>query len=122
MLKSLIQLFAESYLKSKKSWLFKNSFGYETTFTSVLEQTPPGVDSVSYTAPSDGLLFARYGREQGNTNPYSCRAKVNGVVKYELHGTGGWALQNSFYVAKGDSIVIESAQKTVVQVRFYPSI
>lgn len=124
MLKSLVQLFAEKFLVSKKEWLFKNSFSFKETPITVADQRP-GTAPITYTAPSNGLLRVRYQTNTGIQSPLSCYCYCgDGVAtRWEIPAVSGWSVQNSLYLSKGETVKLDTNGHTegITGVWFYPA-
>lgn len=123
-LKSLVQLFAETFLVSKREWLFKNSFSFKGNAITVTDQRP-GIAPITYTAPSNGLLRVRYQTSEGNSSPLSCYCSSHGgdATRWELPSINGWSTQNTLYVSKGEVIRLDTNGHAagITGVWFYPS-
>lgn len=110
MLKQLIQLFAEKFLIKKKSWLFSNSINIDLNkIQTIREYSTPSVGEITYTAPDNGCYFVSFKNIPGSSGGIlSCSASLYGVSNsksfFELHTTSGYALQESLYVSKGQTI------------------
>lgn len=118
MLKQLIQLFAEKFLVSKKTWVSNQSQalvsgGTEIAFTS-------NTDSQDYTAPCDGVICldtfgASWAKLGSITN---CR----GLLLHSPNQTGIYKML-TLPVAKGETININiSTDKSSVIIKFIPTI
>ena len=118
MLKQLIQLFAEKFLVSKKTWVSNQSQalisgGTEIAFIS-------STDSQDYTAPCDGVICldtfnATWAKLGSNTNLRACL----------LHSPNQTGVYKTFMlpVAKGETININiSTDKSSVSIKFIPTI
>ena len=118
MLKQLIQLFAEKFLVSKKSWVSNQSQalvsgGTEIAFTS-------NTDSQHYTAPCDGVIYLdTFGASW---------AKLGSITNNRgllLHSPNQTEVYKTLTlpVAKGETIDINvSTDKTTIQIKFIPTI
>lgn len=117
-LKSLVQLFAEKFLVSKKTWVSNQSQalvsgGTEIAFTS-------NTDSQDYTAPCDGVICI-------DTNGASW-AKLGSITSGRgilFHSPNQAGIYKTFTlpVAKGETININiSTDKSSVSIKFIPTI
>ena len=117
MLKALVQLFAEKFLVSKKTWVSNQSQalisgGTEIAFIS-------STDSQDYTAPCDGVIcldtLASWARLISITNR-------RGYLLHSPNQTGIYKML-TLPVAKGETININiSTDKSTTHIKFIPTI
>ena len=73
MLKQLVQLFAEKFLVSKKSWLYQNSIALKNDPITVFSGST-GISERSYTAPSNGMALVSF--RKASAEDISCFVKA----------------------------------------------
>lgn len=117
-LKSLVQLFAEKFLVSKKSWVSNQSQalisgGTEIAFIS-------NTDSQDYTAPCDGVICLNiYGAEWARL--YST-TNLRGILLHSPNDKTTWKMLY-LPVAKGETAEINiSVDKQDTTIKFIPTI
>lgn len=119
MLKQLIQLFAEKFLVSKKTWVSNQSQalisgGTDISYTS-------STDEQDYTAPSDGVVCldvtgAEWVKLRSKTNP------LRGILQHTPRQKDAYK-QLVLPVAKGETIVINaSVERATISIKFIPTI
>lgn len=117
MLKQLVQLFAEKFLVSKKTWVSNQSQalvsgGTEIAFIS-------STDSQDYTAPCDGVVcldtLAEWAKLSSITN-------LRGFLLHSPNQAGVYKML-TLPVAKGETINISiSTDKSTTHIKFIPTI
>lgn len=118
MLKQLIQLFAEKFLVSKKSWVSNQSQALVSGGTVIAFTS--STDSQDYTAPCDGVIYLdTYG---------ATWAKLGSITNSRailFHSPNQTGVYKTFTlpVAKGETININvSTDKSSVSIKFIPTI
>ena len=118
-LKALVQLFAEKFLVSKKTWVSNQSQalisgGTDISYTS-------NTDNQSFTAPSDGVMClnttdAEWVRLSSESNP------TRGILLHTPNIDGTFK-QLTLPVAKGETISVNvSTDKTAISLKFIPTV
>lgn len=118
MLKSLIQLFAEKFLQSKKSWVSNQSLPSDRANTIVIGSIANkfgenGSGQITYIAPSDGWVFTYTDDASG-----VCDTSIN--VSSGLHMgviANDW-VRLSAPVSKGQTVGIYAQSKTGAAIQF----
>lgn len=118
MLKSLVQLFAEKFLQSKKQWVSNQSQalisgGTEIAFIS-------STDSQDYTAPCDGVIcLDTFGASWAKLGSIT---NSRGFLLHSPNQTGVYKTL-TLPVAKGETINISiSTDKSTTHIKFIPTI
>lgn len=118
MLKQLIQLFAEKFLVSKKTWVSNQSQALVSGGTAI--SFTSNTDSQDYTAPCDGVICldtvdATWAKLGSITNS-------RGFLLHSPNQTGTYKTL-TLPVAKGETINITvSTDKSSVSIKFIPTI
>ena len=94
MLKQLVQLFAEKFLVSKKSWLYQNSIALKNDPITVFSGST-GISERNYTAPSNGMALVSF--RKASAEDISCFVDVNGIRRQQLQNLKqGWEADATF--------------------------
>lgn len=118
MLKQLVQLFAEKFLVSKKTWVSNQSQALVSGSTEIAFIS--STDSQDYTAPCDGVicldtLDATWAKLGSITNRRGC-------LLHSPNQTGIYKML-TLPVAKGETININiSTDKSTTHIKFIPTI
>lgn len=118
MLKQLIQLFAEKFLQSKKTWVSNQSQALVSGGTGIAYISD--TFSQDYTAPCDGVicidtLNATWAKLESTTN-------LRGCLLHSSYQEGIYKML-TLPVAKGETITISISQDTSkTRIKFIPTI
>lgn len=118
-LKSLVQLFAEKFLVSKKEWVGHQPQAHLTGGTDIAFTS--STDGQDYTAPSDGVVCI-HTQNAGWVKLASTSNPIRGILLHSPNIDGVYK-QFVLPVAKGETININvSTDKTAISVKFIPTI
>lgn len=120
-LKALVQLFAEKFLVSKKSWLYQNSIALKNDPITVFSGST-GISDRSYTAPSNGMALVSF--RKASAEDISCFVEVNGIRRQQLQNLKqGWEADTTVYLSKGDLLHVATgnSKPEISKLMFYPT-
>ncbi len=120
-LKSLVQLFAEKFLVSKKSWLYQNSIALKNDPITVFSGSS-GISEWNYTAPSNGMALVSF--RKASAEDISCFVEVNGIRRQQLQNLKqSWEADTTVYLSKGDLLHVAtgSSNPEISKLMFYPT-
>ena len=119
MLKQLIQLFAEKFLVSKKTWVSNQSQALVSGGTDISYTSSP--DEQDYTAPSDGVVCLNVTGAEW-VRLYSKTNSLRAILQHTPDKRDAYK-QFILPVAKGETIVINiSADYATSSIKFIPTI
>lgn len=119
MLKQLIQLFAEKFLVSKKTWVSNQSQALVSGGTDI--SYSPSQGEQDYTAPSDGVVCLNVTGAQW-VRLYSKTNSLRAILQHTPEKRDAYK-QFILQVAKGETIVINiSADYATANIKFIPTI